>query len=276
MIQAILSYRFLQHAVLSCFLASIVCGIIGVIVVEKKLLMMAGGIAHTALGGVGLGYLLGFEPILGAAAFSIAAALGTGAVEKKGGKSTDVIIAMFWSLGMALGIVFIALMKTYPPDLTSYLFGNILTVTTANLHVMIILTFVTVITVFAFFNDWKAWIFDGEFVSIAGMKTKWLEYTMLLLIALSVVVLIRVAGIMLVIALLSIPAAAAAVFTNRLAKRMLYAALFSMFACFSGLYLSYRWNIASGAAIIVVAVTAYAVLAAGKAVITHLAARSGK
>lgn len=265
MIQALLTYQFLQRAVLACFLASIVCGIIGVIVVEKKLLMMTGGIAHTALGGVGLGYLLGFEPILGAAAFSTAAAIGTGFVSKKGGKNTDITIAMFWSLGMALGVLFIAFMKRYPPDLNSYLFGNILTVTSVNLYIMAILTLVSAVIIFTFFDDWKAWLFDSEFASISGMKTSLLEYTLFILIALSVVVLLRVAGIILVIALLSVPAAAASLFTNKLETRMVFASVFGIFACFSGLYLSYRWNIPSGAAIIVVSVSAYLLLSAGSA-----------
>jgi hypothetical protein len=99
-------------------LASIVCGVIGVVIVEKKLVMMSGGIAHTAYGGVGLGYLLGFEPIVGAFAFSVLAALGIGRISRKGGARTDVVIALFWSFGMAMGILFIAFMKGYPPDLS--------------------------------------------------------------------------------------------------------------------------------------------------------------
>ena len=140
MIHALLEYQFMQNAFIASLLASIVCGMIGVIVVEKKLVMMSGGIAHTAYGGVGLGYLLGFEPIIGAFLFSVAAALGIGAIKRKGGVQADIIIGLFWSLGMALGIVFIALMPGYPPDLNSYLFGNILSVTKADLYLMVLLT----------------------------------------------------------------------------------------------------------------------------------------
>ena len=114
MISAIFQYQFLQHAVIACVLASVVCGLIGVIIVEKKLIMMSGGIAHTAYGGVGLGYLCGFEPMLGAVMFSVGAAVGIGAIKRKGGVHTDIIIALFWSLGMALGTAFIGFMDSYP------------------------------------------------------------------------------------------------------------------------------------------------------------------
>ncbi|MDD3308315.1 MAG: metal ABC transporter permease, partial [Acetobacterium sp.] len=110
MLEALSKYQFLQNAFFAGILASIVCGLIGVIIVERKLVMMSGGIAHTAYGGVGLGYLLGFEPIIGAFVFSVCAALGIGYINKKGGAESDVVIGLFWSVGMALGIFFIALM----------------------------------------------------------------------------------------------------------------------------------------------------------------------
>lgn len=150
MLDALFQYQFLQNAVFASILASIVCGVIGVIIVEKRLLMMSGGIAHTAYGGVGLGYLLGFEPILGAMGFSVAAAFGIGAVKRKGGGGTDVIIAMLWALGMALGIAFIGIAPGYPPDMDSYLFGNILSVTRKDLLTMVIMTAVIIAVIFIF------------------------------------------------------------------------------------------------------------------------------
>ena len=136
MIKAVFEYDFMLHAVLACILSSVVCGIIGTIIIEKKLIMMSGGIAHTSYGGVGFGYFLGFEPILGAFMFSILAALGIGYIKRKGGTHTDVIIGLFWALGMALGVLFIAFMPGYPPDLSSYLFGNVLSVTKADIYMM--------------------------------------------------------------------------------------------------------------------------------------------
>jgi zinc transport system permease protein len=257
MIKAILEYQFLRNALLSGILASIVCGMIGVIVIEKKLVMMSGGIAHTSYGGVGLGYLLGFEPIIGAFLFSVGAAVGIGYINRKGGASSDVIIGLFWSLGMALGILFIALMPGYPPDLSSYLFGNILAVTSLDLRLIATLTVIVTVIIVAFYNDWKAYLFDAEFAAIIGVKTTFLEYLLLILIAMAVVVLIRVVGIILVLALLTAPAASAAMLTTDLKKRMVYSALLGIVFCTVGLWISYEMNIASGAAIVILSVLCY-------------------
>jgi zinc transport system permease protein len=256
-IKALFEYQFLQNAFLSGILASIVCGIIGVIIVEKKLVMMSGGIAHTSYGGVGLGYLMGFEPIIGAFLFSACAALGIGYIKRKGGTHSDVVIGLFWSLGMALGILFIFLMPGYPPDLSSYLFGSILSVTKADLYLMISLTVIIMFVIIALFNDWKAYLFDEEFATIRGIKTAFLEYLLLVLIAMTVVVLIRVVGIILVLALLTAPAAAAGMLTSNLKKRMIYSVILGMIFCISGLWISYVINIASGAAIVILSVICY-------------------
>lgn len=274
MIHALLEYQFMQHAFIASLLASIVCGMIGVIVVEKKLVMMSGGIAHTAYGGVGLGYLLGFEPIIGAFLFSIAAALGIGVIKRKGGVQADIIIGLFWSLGMALGIVFIALMPGYPPDLNSYLFGNILSVTRADLSLMVLLTLPVLFIVLSLFNVWKAYLFDEEFASIIGIKTAFLEYLLLILVAMTVVVLIRVAGIILVLALLTAPAAMASFFSKKLKTRMLLAVLFGAFFCISGLWISYALNIASGACIIILSVACYFLAYAFRAIRIKLKRKS--
>ncbi|MEG1027942.1 MAG: metal ABC transporter permease, partial [Oscillospiraceae bacterium] len=191
MLEAISKYQFLQNAIIAGILASIVCGIIGVIIVEKRLIMMSGGIAHTAYGGVGLGYLCGFTPIIGAMIFSVLAALGIGYVKKKNKSNSDIVIALFWSLGMALGVAFIGFMPGYPPDMNSYLFGNILSVTKADINAMLIMASVVILAILVFYNDWKAYLFDEEFSEIIGMKTNIMQYALLILIALTVVTLIR-------------------------------------------------------------------------------------
>lgn len=262
MLEAIFKYGFLRNAVLAGFLAAIICGIIGVIIVEKKLLMLSGGIAHTAYGGVGLGYLLGFEPMLGAGLFSVAAALIIGAVRRRGGVHTDVIISLLWSLGMALGIAFTGLMSGYPPDMNSYLFGNILSVTKSELYTMLFLSITVLLTVLMLFNDWKAFLFDSRFSKISGIKTAFLEYLLLVLTALSIVSLIRVVGIILVIALLTAPAACAALISKSLKGRMIIAALLCFIFCFAGLAVSYNFGIASGASIVFISVITYFVLLA--------------
>jgi zinc transport system permease protein len=232
----------------------------GVIIIEKKLVMMSGGIAHTSYGGVGFGYLLGFEPIIGAFLFSICAAFGVGLIKRKGGANSDVIIGMFWSLGMALGILFIALMPGYPPDLSSYLFGSILAVTHSDLIFMISLTLLVILLIVSLYNNWKAYLFDEEFATILGMKSNLMEYLLLILIAMTVVVLIRVVGIILVLALLTAPAASASMMTSSLNLRMIYSILFGNIFCITGLWVSYVWNIASGATIVILSVLCYLLL----------------
>ena len=251
MLHSIMEYQFLQNALMAGFLASIVCGMIGVIIIEKKLIMMSGGIAHTSYGGVGFGYLVNIEPILGAFFFAAAAALGIGFIKRKGSARFDAVVALFWSLGMALGIVFIALMPGYPPDLSSYLFGNILSVTKGDLMIMAVLTLLIMVMIIIFYHVWKAFLFDEEFACIIGVRTVVLEYLLLLLIAMTVVILIRVVGIILALSLLTVPAATAILVSSNLKSRMLYSILFGNVYCITGLWISYVTNIASGAAIVI-------------------------
>ena len=257
MLSSFFQYQFIQNAILAGIFASIVCGIIGVIIVEKKLVMMSGGIAHTSYGGVGLGYLLGFEPIIGAFLMSLCAAFGIGYIKRSGGTKSDVVIGLFWSLGMALGIFFIALMPGYPPDLSSYLFGNILSVTRADLYLIAFLTIVVTSIIAILFDYWKSYLFDEEFASIIGIRTAFLEYLLFVLIALAVVVLIRVVGIILVLALFTAPTAIASLLSNGLKARMGLSVIIGCSFCLAGLGLSYWTNIPSGALIVILSSISY-------------------
>ncbi|MGH4052652.1 MAG: metal ABC transporter permease [Clostridium sp.] len=257
MINAILKYTFLQHAIIGAVLASIICGIIGTIIVEKKLVMMSGGIAHAAFGGVGMGYFLKIEPIIGALIFTVISSFGIVEIKRRSKVNTDTIIGMFWSLGMALGIIFISLTPGYPPDISSYLFGDILTVSKVDLYIMAGLDSVVIFIVIAFFNNIKAYLFDEEFSMVVGINVKLMEYIVFLLIAFSVVVLIRVVGIILIIALLTVPPTISKIFTRNLKKIMGLSILFGVLFSLLGLFVSYKIHIASGASIIIVAVCTY-------------------
>ena len=250
MFNDLLKYTFLQNAFITALLAGIMCGIIGVIVVEKKLLMMAGGIAHTAYGGVGLGYLIGFEPIIGAGIFAIGSAIVIGTVNRKVKLHTDIIISILWSLGMASGIGFTALMGAYPPDMSSYLFGNILTVTKNDLLIMLPLTALNFLIFTSFYNDWKAFLFDSAFAKMVGIKTVFLEYLLLIMISLSIVVLIRVVGIILLIALITAPAAISNLVCKSLSGRMIISAILAFLFCLVGIVVSYYFAFPSGVATI--------------------------
>ena len=248
----VLQYEFMRNALIAGLLAAIACGIVGVYVVVKRVVFISGGIAHASFGGIGLGYFLGINPILGAMFFAIASALGMGLVTKRMRLPEDTAIGILWAMGMALGIIFISLTPGYAPDLFSYLFGNILTVPAFDLMLMLILDVIIITLVLLFYKEFLLLSFDEEFSTIAGVPTERLYLLLLCMIALTVVVLIRVVGIILVIALLTIPAALARQFTHSLKKMMLLSILAGAVFTFSGLWLSYLLDLASGATIILV------------------------
>ncbi len=248
----IFQYEFMRNALLAILLASIACGIVGVYVVVKRIVFISGGIAHASFGGIGLGYFLGINPVWGLIPFSITSALVMGLISKRTKIPEDTAIGILWALGVSLGIIFIGLSPGYAPDLFSYLFGNILTVTSADLMVMLVLDLVIIKVVFLFYKEFLALSFDDEFATVVGIPTEKLYLLLLCLIALTVVVLMRVVGIILVIALLTIPAAISKQFTANLKKMMFISVLLSVLFGMLGLALSYQFNLASGATIVIV------------------------
>jgi len=262
MIEALFNYTFFQNAFVAAILASIVCGIIGTIITQKGLVSMSGGIAHTSFGGIGLGYLLGIEPIIGGLVFSILASLGISTIKRKINTNSDTLIGMFWSVGMALGILFIALTPGYPPDMTSYLFGDILTVSSLYIKMMILLSIIIIFSITSIFNYWRGYLFDEEYTKVLGVNTLFLEYILYVLISLSIVILIKVVGIILAIALLTIPPAIAKIFTYNFRDMMILSSLLGAVFCISGLFISYIYNIPSGSTIILLSAIVYFLIAA--------------
>lgn len=256
----ILSYHFIQNALIAILLSSIVCGIIGTIIIEKKLILMSSSIAHTAYGGVGLGYLLNFNPLYGALGFSLVSAIAIAKVRRASMKHSEVVIALMWSVGMALGILFISFMNSYPPDMSSYLFGNILSVNTNDLIHMLILTVLVLLILIIFFQDFKIYLFDEEMAKINGLNTTFLEYTLLILISFSVIILLRVSGIIMLITMICAPSATAALISEKLKSRMIISIIFSLINSLVGLYLSYIFDIASGATIVLFSAFIYFIL----------------
>ncbi len=246
----VLQYEFMRNALLAGLLAAIACGIIGVYVVVKKVVSISGGIAHASFGGVGLGYLLGVNPVLGALFFTIASAIIMGLVTRRTKLPEDTAIGILWAIGMALGVIFIGLTPGYVPDLFSYLFGNILTVPSSDLIFMLVLDIIIVAVVVMFYKGFLALSFDEEFGTVVGAPVQALYLLLLCLIALTIVVLIRVVGIILIIALLTVPAALARQFTYDLRRMMLLSVLFGAVFTFGGLWLSFLLDLASGATII--------------------------
>lgn len=243
-------FEFMRNALMAGLLAAVACGVVGVYVVIKKIVSMSGSIAHSSFGGIGLGYLLKFSPVQGALLFALLSALTMGWVTKKTKLPEDTATGILWAVGMALGVLFIGLSEGYAPDLMSYLFGNILTVPSSDLYLMLGLDVVLLALVIIFYKDFLLLCFDEEYATVAGMPVNQLYLLLLCMVALTVVVLIRVVGMILVIAMLTFPAALARQFTHSLKKMMLLSVLFGMAFTLGGLWLSFVLNLASGATII--------------------------
>jgi zinc transport system permease protein len=253
----ILGYEFFRNALLAGLLASIACGIIGSYVVVKRMVALSGGISHAAFGGIGLGYFLGFDPILGAVGFALAVSTGIGILREKAVQNLDTLIGAVWAAGMALGILFISLTPGYAPDLFSYLFGNILLVPQGDLLLMAVLALVIIGAVIIVYSPLLAVTFDEEYARVMNLPVTALMLLLLGLTALTVVMLIRVVGIILVIALLTLPAAIAREYAGEMRRMMVIAVAGGMIFTFSGIWLSYIFDIPSGATIILVSVVAY-------------------
>jgi len=263
-----LHYPFFQRAVLAGLLAAVACGIVGTFVVVKRIASISGGLSHAAFGGVGLGYLAGFDPTLGATAFALLSASISGVAYRRRRAGLDTLIAMMWAVGMALGMVFLSLSPGYKPDLMGYLFGNILFVPDRYVWLTAGLDLGIVVAVAALFKELQAVAFDEEFSQIVGVPVDALFQGMLAMIALAVVVLIKVAGVILVIALLTIPAAIARQWTARLGTMMAVAVAVGAACNTAGLWVSYlvgeRWdvNVPTGPLIILLAAVVYGASAA--------------
>lgn len=255
----IFQYQFMQRALIAAVLVSIACGVVGSYVVIKRIVSLSGAISHAAFGGVGLGYFLGVNPVLAAIPFSIISAMAIGGVRQITNISEDTGIGILWSVGMAIGVIFINLTPGYAPDLFSYLFGSILTVNNTDLYIMLILDLIIIATVYLFRREFLAVSFDEDFSKIVGLHSLLIYMLLLALVALSVVVLIKVVGVILLIALFTIPAAISKQYTYNLRKLMILATFVGIILTSVGLILSYIFNLASGATIVMVLAAAFVI-----------------
>ncbi|HID87788.1 MAG TPA: metal ABC transporter permease [Anaerolineae bacterium] len=256
MIEA-LQFGFMRNALMAGVLVSIACGIIGTFVVIKRIVFLSGGIAHAAYGGIGLGYYLGINPILGAIVFSMAAALGMGAVQRRAHQRADTVIGVMWAIGMALGIILVDLTKGYKADLMSYLFGSILAVPSSDLWIMLVLDLVIVALVLLFYKELLAISFDETFATVENVPVDAIYMILVCMIALTVVMMMRVVGLIMVIALLTMPAAISGQFVKNMGRMMVLASILGVIFTTTGLWLSYFLNLTSGATIILVSAAAY-------------------
>ena len=256
----ILKYTFFLNALLGSVLASVVCGFVGTYIVSRRLVFISGGITHASFGGVGLGVFLGINPILSAMAFAIASACGVQWMSEKRKVREDSAIALFWTLGMSVGIICSFLTPGFMPDLPSFLFGNILTIDSFDLSLLAILATLVVALFLLFENTIVSIAFDPVFSKTQNLPVKMVEYAMMIIIAMTIVATLRLVGIVLAISLLTIPQMTANLFVCRFTTMAWLSVGIGIIYCIAGLVFSYLLNVPSGASIIFVSIVIYTIL----------------
>jgi zinc transport system permease protein len=251
MIEA-LSFTFVQHALIAGILVSLAAGIIGSLIVVNRMVFLAGGIAHTSYGGIGLAVYFGLPIFLGASLFAVGAALLLAALTLNKRHHMDTFIGLIWAVGMAIGVIFVDLTPGYNVDLMSYLFGSILSVSSEDLYFMGALLALILFVIFFWYRDILAVSYDSEYAQLRGVNIKFFYTLILILSALTVVVAIKVVGLILVIAMLTIPVYIAEKLSNSLYTMMIYSGLIATLFTLAGLWFSYTYNLTSGASIIIV------------------------
>lgn len=253
----LLHYSFIRHAILAALLMSVACGIIGTYIVSRRMVFISGGITHASFGGVGIGFFFGFPPLAGAALFAVLSALATENLTRRKILRNDSIIAILWSLGMALGIIFVYLTPGYAPNLMSFLFGSIITVSHTDLWLMFVLAVLVSLVFIVLYKPILYVAFDEQFARIRGIPVMLLNYILIVLVALTIVLSIRTAGIILVLSVLTIPQNITNLFTNRFDHIMIGSIVIGFLASLAGLFISYYLDIPSGATIIFTLVVIY-------------------
>lgn len=270
----ILGYEFVRNALMVAVLASLLCGLVGTFVVIKRLVFISGGVSHAAFGGLGICHFFGLPPLVGAGAAAVLAALLVSRTDRGSGRSRDALIGILWAVGMAVGVVFIARTPGYAPNLTTYLFGDILAVS----RTLVIATGVLVATVLAcvalLFKELVAVSFDEEFARAQGLPVRRLLMLLMVLIALSVVLLIQAVGVILSIALLTIPPTISLSTSQTFRGVMVQATLLGLVMTVGGLAMSFAWSLPSGPTIVLVGFVMLLVSSARKWLATRRAVRA--
>ena len=258
------NYTFFQHALLGSLFASIACGIIGTYIVTRRLVFISGGITHASFGGIGIGLYTGVSPILGAAIFSVLSAFGVEWLSKRKDMREDSAIAVFWTFGMAIGIIFSFLAPGFTPDLSAFLFGNILTITLTDIWMLVILSLILIGFFYFFLTPIIYIAFDREYARSQRIPVRLFEYILMMFIALTIVACLRMIGIVLVISLLTLPQMTANLFTHSFKKIIFMSIGIGFISCSGGLLLSYQLQVPSGASIIFFSILVYAFCKMGK------------
>lgn len=247
-------YSFVIRSLLGAFFASITAGLAGTYIVSRRLVFLSGGVTHASFGGIGLGYFLGINPVVGAAVFGLGSALGMEYMSGRGKMREDSAIGIMWALGMAVGIIFIYLTPGYAPNLMSYLFGSILTVTDGDLIALGIISVVLIAYTALFYRTLLYISFDENYARTFTRHVDLFRYISVGLTGLAIVLNIRMAGVIMIIALLTIPANIVMLFTRRYLRILVLSTVVSFLGISAGFAISWFTNLPTGATIVAVLV----------------------
>ena len=249
-ISDILSYDFMQRALIACILSGISCGIVGSYIVARRMVFLSGGITRASFGGLGIALYAGIIPTLGALIFAILSAIGIEFSSRRIKMREDSAIGIMWSLGMAIGALFMSLRPGYASDLTSYLFGNILLVDSSDIVMLGILSVTLIIGAIAMLRRIMYVTFDEDYARSQGMATQCIAYTMAIIVSLAIVLSIKVMGLFLLISLMTIPTVVANTLTKDYRKIALLSAVIGIIGNILGFIFSYNFNLPTGSCII--------------------------
>jgi len=252
-----LQYDFMRNALAAGLGASVLCGVIGIYIILNKIVFISDGIAHAAFGGIGLGYFLGYDPLAFGIISAVLTALGIGMISSRARVSEDTAIGVFMATGMALGVMLLTLSQGYARDLYGYLFGNILAVTESDVLLISALTLIILSIIFLLYKEFLLLSFDPIYAQAIGLPVQRLRLLLLAMVAFSVVILIKIVGIIMVIALLTIPGAISRRHLSGLPAIMVGSIFLGMIFVTVGLLISYELDVPSGATIILTAAVAF-------------------
>lgn len=233
----LLDYPFFVSAIIGVVLISISAAVIGTYIITRRMAAISGGVTHACFGGLGLGYFLGISPVVMAAVFAVASSVGVEWMSTRHRLREDSAIAVIWAIGMAIGVMFVFMTPGYVPELNSFLFGNILTISRADLWAFGVFT-----AVVCGFFAWRykqiiACAFDRDFARVIGLPTRFITYTMTVLVAVCIVLTIRLVGVMLLMSMLSLPIMTAEVFARRYGSMMALSVAVSVVCSLAGLFI---------------------------------------
>lgn len=256
-ILSLFQYQIFVNAVIAAVLSGITCGIVGSYIVAKRIVFISGGITHASFGGIGIALFLGFSPLIGGLVFAAIAAIGVKLLAQKSNIREDSSIAIWWSIGMSIGVIFTKLTKGYTPSIESFLFGSILGVTNFEMILMTILAVLIIAVFVVFYRPILYSAFDEEYARVAGLSIGFINYSLAIIIAITIVLNIRVAGVILIIALMTIPQSIAGLLSKSLGEQMILSSVFGTVGTVMGLYLSYFVDIPSGPSIVLALIILY-------------------